>query len=876
MEDKHIPDVNFRSDFSSVMKWTKGIDLFTKDFIFVPINEKWVVPHNRRLMLTCKSAHWYLAVICNLSRMERKMSNTSSQNDDAVSTTTISNEDIGSHSKMSNGSSKSSRKSSPVEATEATPEEAANGLLEEIPDEAGQESVSDGSTSNPICVDSQAKDFPKKDTQSARESSAPNPPPRHGKETIDITQSPVTPKKNRDMSPDQPLILILDSLNLKSQNNVFKTLREYLAAEAKDKRALELPTDSKDGISGVYGPVPSQENYCDCGVYVIHYIEQFIAQQDRAVEYFIRNRNQKYKTKKDQAHDESWYVKPGRRKELLNLVKQVKELQDVDEGVKKPPKPTTLVPGTKAIIRAAPSTPKTRISGAARPDAPDCAEVTEAAAIATDIEMKDDLADDTKDLDASNPPPGFLPAPSGMGPPRSVYSTGIHALTENPACPQTFLESVQEAVDLARGERKRDSGQVTIPDSQELQSTYDSPTHYEDTVMSGTEAAGTEINESPPEEVDSVDTEMADADHYQPTSSAPGSPLTPSPDDPDDIMEFDPPSEHHIVSSLGYSQGSDDNDNDAILESASDYDGPQSRVREHTVPETPEPANSASPSPNIEPRDRQRRRHTHTPPSPDKYRPRPQQSFRAQSAEWVDPPPEDSELPAPGSCTPVVLRSKQSSPLPTAPSNTSKKPQKAQDIEGVEPFANFMEDFVVQKEREAKGKHEASSSRPNRPNDSDGHVPESTAISTPHRGQAEKPNRSPEAEQETGKTRLEKKSHAVTFERRRRERQPTHTPPPIEKRDVPVITSETPREEGQSLQPTNPLEKQKTPVPAETPADNDGDSDVEFLYEKDVVKPVRSNKSVKRNTKKGDLSVPSAGQTAPTTARPTRRKSHGT
>ena len=37
------------SGYESVRRWTKNVDIFTKDFLFVPINE---------------SLHWSLAVVC--------------------------------------------------------------------------------------------------------------------------------------------------------------------------------------------------------------------------------------------------------------------------------------------------------------------------------------------------------------------------------------------------------------------------------------------------------------------------------------------------------------------------------------------------------------------------------------------------------------------------------------------------------------------------------------------------------------------------------------------------------------------------------------------------------------------------------------------
>ncbi len=69
----------------------------------------------------------------------------------------------------------------------------------------------------------------------------------------------------------RPYFLVLDSLGETHSDAVAK-LREYLRKEyhARKGRAVHFGVESM----GVRTPeVPQQENSCDCGVYLLHYVE---------------------------------------------------------------------------------------------------------------------------------------------------------------------------------------------------------------------------------------------------------------------------------------------------------------------------------------------------------------------------------------------------------------------------------------------------------------------------------------------------------------------------------------------------------------------------------------------------------------------------
>lgn len=74
----------------------------------------------------------------------------------------------------------------------------------------------------------------------------------------------------------QPLILIFDSLAGASRSRVVATLRDYLSCEYKIKMPeAPLHTFNKDNMPGHCVKVPQQNNFTDCGLYLLQYVEQF-------------------------------------------------------------------------------------------------------------------------------------------------------------------------------------------------------------------------------------------------------------------------------------------------------------------------------------------------------------------------------------------------------------------------------------------------------------------------------------------------------------------------------------------------------------------------------------------------------------------------
>lgn len=162
-------------DYEGVKRWTSKVDLFSYDYVVIPVNE---------------NLHWYLAIICNPSK--------------------------------------------------ALPQASAQGEKDAVHSPEGLAPASDAT----------------------------------GQQTLQPWLSSGGPQQAKG---NEPKIMTLDSLG-EAHGMTCKALRSYLAEEAKDKKGVELqilPT----GMTAK--GLPEQQNYCDCGIFVLAYMEEFLKNPDK-------------------------------------------------------------------------------------------------------------------------------------------------------------------------------------------------------------------------------------------------------------------------------------------------------------------------------------------------------------------------------------------------------------------------------------------------------------------------------------------------------------------------------------------------------------------------------------------------------------------
>ncbi|XP_059256931.1 sentrin-specific protease 6 isoform X4 [Mustela nigripes] len=302
-----------------VKTWTRHVDIFEKDFIFVPLNE---------------AAHWFLAVVCFPGLEKPKyepnphyhentvMQKCSTVEDSCISSPSASEMDSCSqnssvkpvikkmlnrkhcvagidssaeqeegdpHSRRNVGSVKCSLKKINHTASENEESNKGESTCQKVVDRTKSENglqneylssthhtdglskirlnYSDESTECSKMLEDELIDF--SEDQDNQDDSSDD-----GFLADDNCNSEIGQWHLKPTICKQPCILLMDSLRGPSRSNVVKILREYLEVEWEVKKGSKR-SFSKDVMKGSNPKVPQQNNFSDCGVYVLQYVESF-------------------------------------------------------------------------------------------------------------------------------------------------------------------------------------------------------------------------------------------------------------------------------------------------------------------------------------------------------------------------------------------------------------------------------------------------------------------------------------------------------------------------------------------------------------------------------------------------------------------------
>ncbi|CAH0556439.1 unnamed protein product [Brassicogethes aeneus] len=249
-----------------VKTWTKTVNLFEKDFVIVPINE---------------NAHWFLAIIC-FPGMD------------------------GPHT--FDGQPYKLEPKTPKKKKNLKEKEKLPLLVCDDP-ELSDKDEAEGDESDMDSDDSDAS------TPSSTQSATTVLP-------AVATASPVKAAKVERPPIKQPCIFIFDSLAGNCRSRVVATLRDYLTCEYKAKMDKDR-IFNKDVIKGSCIKVPQQNNFTDCGLYVLQYVEQFF--KDPIVDYNLPMKQLK-----------NWFdeiVVTRKREEISELIKNLMMEYDIDLGL---------------------------------------------------------------------------------------------------------------------------------------------------------------------------------------------------------------------------------------------------------------------------------------------------------------------------------------------------------------------------------------------------------------------------------------------------------------------------------------------------------------------------------------------------------------
>ncbi|EEP79049.1 predicted protein [Uncinocarpus reesii 1704] len=265
-------------NYLGVEKWTRSVDIFSRDYVVVPINE---------------NAHWYMAIICNLPALfdsapkkQKSVQETMARDEENASgeheTSNLHTTDDGHETPHSTSSD----------------EQSDIGKDRNLTKSFGSMALSDKTTESPFGVTESPREteltdkdeWPNDDEYSALISRTKQPAMER---SLDEKTSKSKSKKKRGQKhpplqkyeTKQPIIITFDSLGC-SRSPTSRTLREYLEEEAKSKRAVDIDVKEVKGMTAKQ--IPLQPNFSDCGLYLLAYLEKFVQDPDSFVKKLLQ------------------------------------------------------------------------------------------------------------------------------------------------------------------------------------------------------------------------------------------------------------------------------------------------------------------------------------------------------------------------------------------------------------------------------------------------------------------------------------------------------------------------------------------------------------------------------------------------------------
>ncbi|XP_072534750.1 sentrin-specific protease 6 isoform X2 [Salminus brasiliensis] len=265
-----------------VKTWTRHVDLFQKDFIFVPINE---------------SAHWYLAVICfpGLDGVHTEPNPLYQPSPSSHSRGNApSSAQLGTSVMSEGGLEEPSPHTEPISFNKFEVNAVGDALCEHPVSHASKPPCAHRQSEHTCAqghgINGQVKVQPhytdalhrisvcygndEPGTFSDDQSSCHDECSEDGTLVDDTGVSENMEWASKPTVCRQPCILIMDSLRGPARSTVVKTLREYLEVEWEVKKGTQR-SFGKEVMKGSSPRVPQQDNFSDCGVYVLQYVESF-------------------------------------------------------------------------------------------------------------------------------------------------------------------------------------------------------------------------------------------------------------------------------------------------------------------------------------------------------------------------------------------------------------------------------------------------------------------------------------------------------------------------------------------------------------------------------------------------------------------------
>lgn len=216
-------------NYAQVKSSTKNEDIFENDFIVIPINEH---------------LHWFLAIIYNPSGIFKPVA--------ASERETIIVDD------------------SDTEDTSSIMQGLQDGDVDEL-------------TQPQVIQSSQDVEL-----VHVREVQTPSRTGSNKKSKMNLKPKENEEQKNLDKFKNKCNLFVMDSLGI--ERKAIGHLKRYLTLEAARRHPGREVFDQKNIVSGTHTKVPLQPNHCDCGVYVLEYLECLFKDTPKYLDYMLRRK----------------------------------------------------------------------------------------------------------------------------------------------------------------------------------------------------------------------------------------------------------------------------------------------------------------------------------------------------------------------------------------------------------------------------------------------------------------------------------------------------------------------------------------------------------------------------------------------------------
>ncbi|OHE92656.1 sentrin-specific protease [Colletotrichum orchidophilum] len=251
-------------NYEGVKSWTAKVDLFSYDYIVVPVNE---------------SAHWYLAIVCNPSKLLK-----------------------------TNDGEPKIQNVKPLDETKEEPKENAQEKLGAISSEE------EGMVST---VGEQVEQMSLEESKPIEEEKKEEPRPgkkEKGQPAKQRQSRKSTGIAGRKQDPTEARVITLDSLGV-GHSPTCGNLKAYLVREAKDKRSMEVEPPGTFGLTAKN--IPEQEDHASCGAFLLGYMREFLKDPDGVVTKLVRKERLEWDI-----------TSPAMRSELRTIIIEQRKMQN--------------------------------------------------------------------------------------------------------------------------------------------------------------------------------------------------------------------------------------------------------------------------------------------------------------------------------------------------------------------------------------------------------------------------------------------------------------------------------------------------------------------------------------------------------------------